>query len=523
MKKYWILAAIGMACLLAAPALAIQADFSGEYRVEGIYNDHLTLIDDDDSASDAYMGMRLRLKTVFTITDNLSLTTRLDGVDKRWGDDDNSKATSDSTSLSGTPSASYPLVKTTTSVEDDDNIDLEWVYMTIKTGIGGFLVGRQKGNAWGLPFADTEGPRDRITYVLPIQNTIIAAVYEKTNELDGNDLTKNDADIDKYYLTATQKGENFKAGFLYGFYNYKTFQDLWQNRQTAWLLAQADAAGNIYTTTSRPYMLSEAAANVLIPYFDGKFGPLGIKAELNYAFGEIKYDSPYHRTPTDIEYGTILVTQGAAAAQAAITEGVENSDGDDSKDAAGYTYNVELTYDFQGFTFMGGYTYCTGDADQNDDKLEAFAYVEPGQDWEKLAILNGTSYGLEETLGGLGNLNGGGKTSWDGYKLYYLGVNYAISDKMNVGLLYGKSEADKVTETDSTRAGVYAAMGVNNADWDKNHGQEYDLTFDWQIFPNLKYNAIVAYLDAGDYWKQGSDSTDLKNTYLLFHRLTVEF
>lgn len=523
MKKYWISAALVTVMMLTAPAWAIQADFTGEYRAEGTYNEHLSLMDDDDTSSDAYMGMRLRLKSLFTISDNVSLTARITGLHKRWGDDPDNSATSDSESLSGTASADYPLIRTTTTVDNEENILLDWAYMTVKTGLGGFLVGRQKGNVWGLDFAETEGPRDRVTYVLPIQNTIIAAVYEKTRELDGNDLTVNDADIDKYYLTATQKGENFKAGFLYGFYNFKTFQDLWQNRQTAWLMDYADANGNIYTTTNRPYMRSEIGAHVLIPYFDGKFGPLGIKAELDYAFGDVKYDSPYRRTPTDLEYGTLLATSGAAAAQAAISEGVENSDGDDTKKAAGYTYNVELTYDFKGFTFMSGYAFCSGDPDQNDDKLEAFGYIEPGEDWQKLAILFGRDYGTLDTLGGLGNLAGGGKTSWDGYKLYYLGVNYAISEKMNVGLIYGKSEADKVTQADSSRAGVYAAMGVNNADWDKDHGQEYDLTFQWQIFPNLKYNFIAGYLKAGDYWKQGDDNADLKDTYLLFHRLTVEF
>jgi hypothetical protein len=34
---------------------------------------------------------------------------------------------------------------------------------------------------------------------------------------------------------------------------------------------------------------------------------------------------------------------------------------------------------------------------------------------------------------------------------------------------------------------------------------------------------MYAYLDAGDYWKAGDDTVDLKDTYLLWHRLTLEF
>ncbi|MCP4747577.1 MAG: hypothetical protein GY874_15775 [Desulfobacteraceae bacterium] len=521
MKRFWLFAAVALVLLTTGPAFAIQADFSGEYKVEGIYNNHLSL-EDDGTGSDAYMKMRLRIKSVFEISDKISLTARLDGLDKRWGDSDESKATSDSefldTSVSS-PASAIPYVRTSTTVENESNIDLEWAYMTIKTGIGGFMVGRQKGNVWGLTFGDTEGPRDRITYVLPIQNTIIAALYEKMNELDGNDLTKTDADIDKYYLTVTQKGENFKAGFLYGYYNYKTFQNIWQNRQTAWLLGVADAGGNIYTGIDRPYLMCEAAAHIIMPYFDGKFGNFGIKAELNYALGKIKYDEPYRVTPTDAQLSATTLTGGIA-----------NSDGDDTKEAEGLACNAELSYDLDRFTFKAGYAYSSGDADYNDNKSTSFGYIEAGEDWEKFAILNGANHGTNAMLGGLGNLAGGGLATFHGFKMYYLEAHYRINDTMNIGLLYGKSQADDVPEYDASRATVYATMQSQipdskdpNLDWDDDHGSEYDLTFEWQILPNLKYHAILAYLDAGDYWQQGDDSVNVKDNYLVWSRLTVEF
>ena len=84
MKKYWLFAALGSLLFLAAPALAIQADFSGEYYVQGNYNDNLSLLD-DGGTSDAYLEMRLRLKAVFEINKNVSLTTRLDGPGQTLG------------------------------------------------------------------------------------------------------------------------------------------------------------------------------------------------------------------------------------------------------------------------------------------------------------------------------------------------------------------------------------------------------------------------------------------------------
>lgn len=508
---------------MVTPALAIQADFSGEYYVQGNYNDNLSLREDEGS-SDAFMEMRLRLKAVFEINKHVSLTTRLDALDKRWGDTDESKATSRSTMNSGTVSLAYPQVTTATSVEDDDNIDFEWAYLTIKTGLGGFLVGRQRGNVWGINFAETEYARDRVTYVLPIQNTIIAAVYEKSREFDGEDLTQNDADMDRYYLTATQKGEKFKAGMLYGFYNFKTFQDMWQLRQTA-LLQAASSANGSNPAFDTGFLRSEAAAHVFIPYFDGKFGPLGIKAEVTYANGEVKYDGAWRRTPTDAEFIASGLNPALLAA------GVANEDGEDSKDGELLAYNLELNYDVGAFTFTAGYAHFSGDADYEDDTIKSFGFLETGEDWEKLAILTGTNQGLDKNLGGgLGNLAGGGKACLDGFRMFYLGASYAIRDNLSVGLLYAKSQADDVTEYDASRANIiYPAInanfgaGYNNADWDDDHGQEVDLTLTWQIFDNLKYQFIAAYLDTGDYWKQGDDDAKLDDTYLFWHRLMVEF
>ncbi len=497
MKKIIISAVLCMV-MAAGPAMAIDADFSGEYWVEGIYNENYSLSETSASTSDAYLQMRLRLKTVFKVSDNLSLTTRLDGLEKRWGDSDGAKAT---TTTVQNYTANDDKYTSTTTIEDDDNIDLDWAYMTVKTSIGGFLVGRQNGNAWGLPFSDSAGPRDRITYVLPINNLIIAAVYEKNKELDGQDLTQNDADLDKYYLSGTYKGENFTTGLLYGYYDYKTFQDMAQATDTAAAKALADdagydlggylasvAAGAPLDGTGALYgqiiaagvdtgnlSTCQGTAHLLSPYFKGKFGDFGLIGELTYATGEAEYDST-------------------------------NNAGKNTKDVEVMAFNIEGTYDMGAFSFQGGYAYVSGDADYTDDKVEAYGYLELGEDWEKLAILTGTSYGVESVLGGLGNLSNAGIATYDGFQMFYAGADYAVNKDMTIGLLVGQSKADEV------RAG-----------WEDDHGIEYDVTLEWKIFENLTYKAIGAFLSAGDYWKQGDATAQLDDTYLLYHRLTLEF
>ncbi len=197
MKKVTtIIIAMGLAFLLAAPAMALDAGnlkFSGEYRVRGISNSAVNL--DEDDATDAYYDMRLRIKTIYNVTDNVSLTTRFDALDKVWGTDDEDGS-------------------------DIANIDFDAAYMTIKTPIGGIVVGRYLTSKFGTGLADTAGSEDRIIYVLPIENWTFAAFMQKSTELDKGTEISN-SDNHKYATVVQYKGKNFTAGALLGIYDYK--------------------------------------------------------------------------------------------------------------------------------------------------------------------------------------------------------------------------------------------------------------------------------------------------------------
>ena len=487
MKKIMMTAiAVSFLFILAMPAMALETEFSGHYYVEGLYNEHPDL---RDNHQNDYLTMELRLKPVFKFSDDLSLITRFDALGKNWGTDDESAPIYKN--LRGVNSVS--------GIEDDDNIDWDYAYLQFKTGIGMFLVGRQKGNAWGTDFIDSAGPRDRVTWIVPINNLYLAAVYEKNTELDAEDTSDGNADNDKYYLTATYKGEGFKTGLLYGYYRYRTFQDMDQAFDTDTAINMAQAAGyDFYSYMDLlaagvppdagalygammgagidPTKLTcEATAHIFIPYFEGKFGPFGIQGELAYAMASAEYD-------------------------------FINNAGKDSKDARMMAYNLEGTYDVGPVSFQAGYAHSSGDANYADDDVEAFGYIEPGYDWGKTLILYSDIAGLEQTLGGLGNPVGGGKACWDGYQVYYLGVDYNVMDNLTLSAIVAKSKADDVT-----------------AGWDDDHGLEYDLTLSWKIFDNLSYTATYAFLDAGDYWEMGNPATRVEDTFTLYHKLELEF
>ncbi|MCP4116441.1 MAG: hypothetical protein GY737_13725 [Desulfobacteraceae bacterium] len=520
---------------LALPAMAVEVDFSGDFELEGILNSSETM-DKDDKTSD-FRQMRLRVKTDFTVTDDLKLTTRFDALEKVLSSKD----------------SAFDNGVNDTGIDrdtDDDNIDFDRAYLTWKSPVGLFQLGRMEGVTWGTDFCDDEDDTDRIKYILPIplgEGTFyIGAVAEKVTENDkGTDFS--DEDNDKYYVGFTYKTKAYTTGLLTAFYNFKKFQDPGQAYATnsfgsvykdeiAYTSmdltgAVQDYAGDLtaYGTAlamdggvpganvvafiganpdfqSRNATLGAPASfggsandpmNViasrgatcsaqvilLAPYFEGKFGDLEITAELDYAFGTAEYDTP----------------------------GVKD------RDLKAFAYFIEGGYDFGPGTFLLGFAHVTGDADYTDDDIESMGYVSPGADWEKMFILNDDSHGMNTSLAGVGNHIGDGfgtasTAMLDGYQMLYAGVDYDVTDTVNLGLMAAVSKADEVP------AGM---------DYDDDQGIEYDFSFTWNLTKNLEYKAIAAYLDGGDYWKTRATGQENANIdpeiFTLYHKLTLTF
>lgn len=528
MKKIlFILVAVSLTFVYVMNVKAVDVDFSGEYYVESMYNSNENLSEDD--SSNQYSQMRLRVQTDFTVTENLSLTTRFDALDKVWDQED---------------SVNTAISADRDNNDDDDaaNIDFDRAYMTIKSKIGLFRIGRQQGVVWGTSWADSEQNTDRILYLLPLDvadgKFYTVAVWEKVSENDGFDATDSDNDNDKYYLSGTFKNDTMKTGLLLGYYGYRRVLDPGQNyalgafsdagyggsagigEYSALLTAYGTAlvqdggrpGANVaaFLTANPGFATANAAlgapvssggnaddpmhilatrgattsANIYLisPYFDGKFldGKLDIKAELQYVWGTTEY------------------------------EGTE-----EDHDAAAYGYFLEGTYHQGPLSFQLGWAHRSGDSDITDTDEEPFGYFEPGEDWEKMYILSTSTHGMSTTLGGgIGTHVGDGDLTYyrallDGFQMPYIGVDYALREDITIGVVAAMSTADATVDG-----------------WDDDQGIEADLKFSWDLMDNLEYEAVAAYLAAGDYWK-GDEAAPLnadpEDIYCFYNKLTLTF
>lgn len=429
MKKLTIIAlALCLAVVMAAPVMAVDADFSGAFRVRGAYVEQWNL--DNAANSKDFMDMRFRLQTVFKASDNLAVTVRFDALDNKvWGDSD------------------LP-----TGDPNDDNIDFDRAYMTIKADFGTFDIGRMSGGAWGTSFIDNETEKDRIKFTKTIDDLTLYLVYQKNIEADDDTaIAANDQDSETYYLLTKYKIENTTAGLLLAFTNDKN----------------TDVDGGLDANeTTRKYSAA--------PYFVSKFGPLAVQGELQYNWGTTEYDG----ATADLDYKELA-------------------------------YNIEASYNLGSASVMAGYAFISGDQSTADN--EDGCYDDGvGNDWEKLFILTTNEIGQLVALGNYGNLSedglDNGTQNKSGAKIIYGAATFSALDNLTLGLVVGSAKADEAPAT-----------------YDDDYGMEYDLTLNWKIYDNLTYTAIAAFLEAGDYFKQGVADATFDDTYALFHQLQLSF
>jgi hypothetical protein len=527
MKKWQLIAvAVCMAVLIAAPAMAFETVFKGYYEAWGVSHKTQNLSPDEPatspSATNSWFEQKLDTNVIFKITDNTTLVTRFKAIQERWGTNEY-----DNFSASG----------------DVDGSNFAWyeAFMVIKTKIGGFVIGRMPDGPWGTDYNDTTDPADRFNWVIPIDNWKFAFTYEKWNEFDstGSPLESDpynlsDADNDKYYLSAQYKDDQMKYGLLGTFYRVQTLVDLGTNFSKFTYDFTGGSAGPLGANGfQRPI---EADVIVLTPYFVGSFGPIDLTFEGLYAWGDGSYPLKNNQTPLGIGTATVGDVYGSK-----------------DRDVKIFNYWVEGSFNTGPFSFSAGWAHRSGDVIGADDDGEVTSggYIESGGDWEKMFIL--TDYwhsGLYNTLGGpalgdngdgnytMGNFAGStagsgrnlSQVAVNGYQMLYLGATYAPMENLTFEFLWATSKADEVVNhgviDHAPSYGLPAGTpGFQQPAerWDDDHGMEYDLNCTWKIYDNLTWRSTLAYLDAGDYWKQGDSTKKLENLFSAFTMLTLSF
>lgn len=410
MKKFLVsLVAVCFALLLAAPSMAV--DLSGHMRARGFSMANPGL-NADDQDSNAYYDTRVRMQAVVKPTDKISLTFQADIFD------------------------GYKLGTVGPYAAATDSIDMDRAYITILSDYGKFDIGRMKGGAWGTAFGDYEGDFDRIKYTLPYSDKLtLVGIAQKSTEGDANTVKGSDQDDDIIYLAGIYKLENGVAGLLGAYANYRS------------------------TGTT------DINKRVLVPYYKGKFGDLGIQAELIYEFGDI--DRP---------------------------EGTKDGD------ISGLSYNIEATYDIPGpFSFEAGYAFASGDdtTDANSEAGNTF-YGGIGADWDKFVIFSDADCLLNST--------GTTPVTQYGVKLWYLGAKYALTEDISLWGNIGGATADQAGDAESDDYGI-----------------EFDVNMSWNLMDNLTYTMRLGFLNAGDLWKKINTVNEVDDTFTIYHKLQVDF
>jgi len=288
MKKLLVvLLALGLIAAFGMTASAADVKFSGQYYVVGVYENNRTLQDTDSTYSRAYFWNRTRVQTVFQVAEGLSFTTRFDAFEKQWGAVNRSSNTTEDKSNSGKINVNASTGTANAALQE--NLEMEYGYVTFKTMIGQFDVGYMAADEWGTGYADTPGSRNRARWTGVFGPVTLIGIYEKVFEGDtaigtSTPTGKVDADRDHYMLAGIYNWKGGAAGLLYKYSTYAA--------------TRLDAANPFRTQV-----------HAFLPYMKATFGPVYIEAEGVYLTGKTaKYESPSTKSDIDKEgYGLYIL------------------------------------------------------------------------------------------------------------------------------------------------------------------------------------------------------------------------
>jgi len=466
MKKFLVvLLSLGLILAFGMTASAADVKFSGGWYVVGAYDSN-KLLSDPDAYSKAYFYTRTRIQPVFQVAEGLTFTTRIDALEKQWGQTDwrggfddktNSRRQQQqiTTSASGSPKA-------------QENFEFERAYVVFKTAVGLVEAGYMSSGKFGTDFGDDENTRPRVKLTAPFGPFTLLLVYEKLFDSDTSSQVAGtntlvhevDKDMDSYFLAGVYKFAQGEAGILFRY--------------------------NVFNATMVQASLANAfkAKTWAVPvYMRGTFGPVYVEGEFIYLGGKAReYVNPTVATP-DVDaqgYGAYVKARmnfgpAYAGLQASYSSGDDGSDV--SKSKTGPT-SPDLNFGL----ILGR------------DEL---------QTWENS---NGSATGL--------GANGNGQSAFgDGAKSNMLigslfaGMN--PTPKTNVEFMIIKAKVNEVS--------------VKTPTIDKDLGWEFDLTASYKIYDNLTYMVGAGYLLSGDYFKGNKPNASVGNDYLLLNRLSLSF
>jgi len=483
MKKFLVvLLSLGLIVAFGATASAADVKFGGSYYLVGVYQNNPTLVK-DNGYSYALFYTRTRLQPVFTIAEGLTLTIRLDALEKQWGQTDykgnstyiGSAGPDDLTATRGNAATKIPKRGIQESVE------FERAYVTFMTGIGVFQVGYQNVDDWGTDFGDYSNTRPRIAYSTKLGPMTLNFTYEKVFENESataaagvpgaNEVA---ADKDTYALSGIYNAKGVEAGLLYKYYAY-------------------DA--------NRPVGVKSAYSQIS-PYVKATFGPVYVEGEMTYWFGK----AAQYELPKGVGAG-VLPQDVDMKAWSAYLKG---------------KFNLGPAY----FGLLGAYS--SGN-DLTDDTKVTSAPSGGGTNFAPALILMNDALATWTASKSLAAMpanytNNPGVTSYNpitsskyNMMLYNMFAGFNPTPKLNVEAALTYATVDKKAISKNMATGV-----ITEAVSDK-LGTEFDVKATYKIYDNLTYMVGAGYLWTGDYFKGSSSSATVSDDYVVLNKLTLSF
>lgn len=491
MKKFWIvLLSMGLLAAFSIPAFAIDVKFSGEYRVRGWYDNNPSGLEDDAVSnatatalnaaytaagaplwtalaknngaerSASFYDQRLRIQTDFVVAEGLTLTTRFDALEKKWGG-----IVTPAVGGAGAVGRDNYSRTYAAGTREDENIEFERAYVTFRSPIGLWIVGYQQFMAFGPDVANSSSSVPGIKYVLPIGNLALIAAIEKRGESDNgvNIGAWSDADQDVYDL-----------GFVY---------KLGKIGDLGLMIQHAQARQGRPAALLGLDLGSKQTFTAFDPYVRLNLGPVFIEAEGMYLDGKLDWDNDANAALVPPVWGGPL------------------KDADLEEIAAFVHARVDLAP-----VYFGVYAgYASGD-DRNTNDIEGGLAIalRAGSDFKPCLMLFNDDYATQFAgTAGVASLG----SYMDNLQFGQLYVGVKPTPKLDVKASYSYAKANE--------------RAIDNQK--KDYGSEIDLTASYKIYDNLEYMVGGAYFMTGDWFKRGQANIKVEDDYMLMHKLTLKF
>jgi len=491
MKKFLVvLLSLGLLLAYSMTASAADVKFSGQYYVVGFYEANRALQNTDNSYSRAAFWTRTRIQTVFQVAEGLSFTTRFDAFEKQWGAVNRSSATTEDKSNSGKVNSNGTTLQ--------ENLEMEYGYVTFATKIGTFQIGYQAADEWGTVFADIPGSRPRAMFSTAFGNLTMLAIYEKVYESDTirfQDTTttttaastynlasgaavpskQSDSDADRYMLAGIYNFTGGNAGLLWRYDSYA------QNRST---IAQSGSA--LTAPSENPY---RQQIHSFSPYFKATIGPVYVEGEFVYMTGKTaKYDSNLADVDKEGYGGYINAKYSIGPAYVGGQFGYSSGN-----DVAPGTNGVSPT--------------ASTDGKDKSGPVSTTSWVPTlfFANHNMTSWVYGSVYGSQSSTAGQTASYSSNKQNLNLWNMY---MGFNPTPRWNVEVAGSYMYADK------------QPTGYTS----KTYGTELDLKVTYKIYDNLSYLVGAGYLWTGDYFKgTAANNASVGDDYVVLNQLTLNF